>query len=384
MNILKKIRLKWFIARRSMGFTSDYLERIYKIYLNHTKVIHFRDGFPVYSLSTPALYSKPMVNFLARQLFRGIQNKNIPNLMSFAINDDCNAACKHCSFYEGVDDKDRDVITTEQAKKIIADAQALGVSVINIVGGEPTLRSDLPELIRSADKSLSTVVMFTNGSVLSEKAKELRDAGLDGVYISIDSSDPMKHDKLRRHGGLFEKAMKGIQEAKRVGFTVGISACITPESYKDGELDKIVELGKKAGVHEIIIFDAMPTGRFKFRDDLVDNNDWIEDLIASTEKYNKDESYPGVLVYAYATSHKSVGCSGGASYFYISPYGDMMPCDFNHAKFGNVVEQPLYKVWDNLTSNPEFKIAKWGGCKIKDSAYRAKDTVSTGKGCAGC
>jgi hypothetical protein len=90
-----KLRLKWFIARRTLGYTYDYVEHLYQIYLNHHKIIHFRDGYPVYSLSTPALFSKPAAHFLARSLYRTIQNKNIPNLMSFAVNDVCDAACEH-------------------------------------------------------------------------------------------------------------------------------------------------------------------------------------------------------------------------------------------------------------------------------------------------
>jgi hypothetical protein len=73
---LNKLRLKWFIARRTLGYTEDYVEHLYKIYLNHHKIIHFRDGYPVYSLSTPALFSKPAAHFLARTLHRAIQNKN--------------------------------------------------------------------------------------------------------------------------------------------------------------------------------------------------------------------------------------------------------------------------------------------------------------------
>jgi MoaA/NifB/PqqE/SkfB family radical SAM enzyme len=79
------------------------------------------------------------------------------------------------------------------------------------------------------------------------------------------------------------------------------------------------------------------------------------------------------------TSHRSVGCSCGTSYFYVSPYGDVMSCDFNHAQFGNVLERPLYEIWDELTSTPEFHSAKWGGCKIKDSRLRASDRVSPGR-----
>jgi MoaA/NifB/PqqE/SkfB family radical SAM enzyme len=334
-------------------------------------------------MATPALYSKPMGNFLSRQIYRTIQNRNIPNLFSFAINDDCNAFCEHCSFFQGVSEKGREVVNTRQAIKIIQDAQELGVSIINIVGGEPTLRKDLTEIIQSVDKDLSTVIMFTNGSLLSEMATRLKGAGLDGVYISIDSADPKRHDSIRKHPGLFSKALRGLEEAKKAGLTTGISVVITPESFKEGELENMIELGKKLGVHEVIVFDSMPTGRYAFRKDLIDNHEWVEDLIKSVKKYNEDPTYPGVLVYAYTTSFRSVGCSCGTSYFYISPYGDMMSCDFNHAKFGNVLEEPLYKVWGALTNKPEFKSAKWGGCKIKDSEYLKKDTVCSNKACSG-
>ncbi|MBD3561002.1 radical SAM protein, partial [Planktothrix sp. FACHB-1355] len=173
-------------------------------------------------------------------------------------------------------------------------------------------------------------------------------------------------------------AMRGIQTAKKLGFSVGISTTMTPESYRDGELDRIVKLGKKIGIHEVLVFDALPTGRYKERQDLVDNNDWIEEMIQSARKYNQNPNYPGVVFFAYFTSHRSVGCSCGTSYFYVSPYGDIMSCDFNHAKFGNILEEPLWKIWDRLTTLPEFCQAKWGGCKIKDSEFRQKETVSSG------
>lgn len=134
----------------------------------------------------------------------------------------------------------------------------------------------------------------------------------------------------------------------------------------------------------MLIFDAMPSGRFSKRKDLVDNNDWVEDMIEKSKKYNEDLSYPGVLLWAYATSHRSVGCSCGTNYFYVSPYGDIMSCDFNHAKFGNIKEKPLYKIWDSLSTTDGFSQSKWGGCKIKDSKYRKKKTVDGSGGCANC
>lgn len=373
-----RLRLKWFIARRTLGYTHDYVEHLYQIYLNHSKIIHFRDGYPVYSLSTPALFSKPAAHFLARSLYRTIQNKNMPNLLSFAVNDACDAACEHCSFFSGVDDKSRAVLTLEQCRRVIKQAQQLGVSVINFVGGEPLLRDDLPHIIRSVNKDQSTTALFTNGSLLYERVAELKQAGLDSVYISIDYADADQHDQFRGQKGLFERAIKGINKAKTLGLSTGISCSIDPDAFYSGELDRIIELGKNIGIHEVLIFDTLPTGRAKHRADLVDNIHWIDEMIDSLTPYNQDASYPGVIAFAYMTSHRSVGCSCGTSYFYISPYGDVMSCDFNHAKFGNVLNAPLYRIWDEMTSHPDFQQAKWGGCKIKDSDYLSRETVSAG------
>ena len=375
-SVLNGLRLKWAFATKGLKYSSNILDRIYRIYLGHSKVIHFRDGYPVYSLTTPAAFSKPAANFIARALYRTIQNKNLPNLMSFAVTDVCNAACGHCSFYEGADDPTKSVLTLEQCRKVVQDAQELGVSVINFVGGEPLLRDDLPGIISAVDKDLSTTVLFTNGWFLEEKAEALKKAGLDSIYISLDSADAEAHDRIRGPSGLYHRAIRGIDKVRSLGLSTGISYCVTPEGFASGELEKIVGLGKDIGIHEVLVFDAMPTGRYKAREDLVDNPDWVEEMMASAKSYNESSAYPAVVFFSYMTSHRSVGCSCGTSYFYISPYGDVMSCDFNHAIFGNVLERPLYAIWDAMSSDPDFLHAKWGGCKIKDSRFREKDMVA--------
>jgi MoaA/NifB/PqqE/SkfB family radical SAM enzyme len=370
------LRLRWFLATKALRYSNDFVDILYRIYLNHSKVIHVRDGYPVYSLSTPALFSKPAANFIARTLYRTIQNRNLPNLMSLAVNDSCNADCSFCSFFDGVDDATRSPLSLSQMQQVIREAQELGVSVINFVGGEPLLREDLPDIIRAVDKTFSTTVLFTNGWSLSDRVRELRQAGLDSVYVSLDASTAEKHDQRRQRDGLFDRAIAGIREAKRAGFSVGISTTLTPESYAAGTLPQMIELGKTLGVHEVLVFDALPSGRYGHRHDLVDNPDWVDDMMRIAQPYNADSRYPGVVFFAHFTSHKSVGCSCGTSYFYLSPYGDMMSCDFNHHVFGNVIEEPLWRVWERLTTTPEFCQAKWGGCKVKDGDFRQRDTIS--------
>lgn len=260
---MNKLRLKWFLATRALGFSTELTESLYKIYLNHSKVIHFRDGYPVFSLSTPALYSKPAANMMARTLYRSIQNKNMPNLMSFALTDVCNARCGHCSFYEAIDDPNRTPMSLDQCRQVIRQAQELGVSIINFVGGEPLKRPEIFEIIKSVDKNISATSLFTNGWSLPEMAQGLRKAGLDGVSVSLDSSDAATHDQIRGLPGLFERGVRGIRAALKTGMSVGISMCLTPDAFAKGEFERMVEFSKKLGVHELTVFDAMPSGRAK-------------------------------------------------------------------------------------------------------------------------
>lgn len=361
-----------------MGYGTDAIDILYRIYLNHSKVIHFRRGLPVFSLTTPALFSKPMANFLARTIYRSLQNRNLPNLLSFAVNDACNSACTHCSFFTAVDQPGRPTLSLSEATLVIEQAQELGVSVMNFVGGEPLLRDDLPQIVQSVDKDLSTTLLFTNGWLLEKRIADLKAAGLDSVFVSIDSADAARHDAFRQTHGLFERALVGIRRARKLGLSTGFSVSVTPESWRDGELQRIIELARSVGVHEVLVFETFPTGRYQQRDDMVDNTEWVDAMIRETKPYNRDARYPGVTLFSYVASHRSVGCSCGATYFYVSPYGDVMSCDFNHARFGNVLDEPLWRIWERLSTRPEFRQAKWGGCKIKDSEFRALDSVCAG------
>jgi len=345
-----------------------------KAYLGHDKVIHFRDNLPVISSLTPPLFSKPSANFFVR-VFQGvIQNRTFPNFLSFAITESCNASCSHCSFFSEACKKKKNILTIDECKKVIKESQLLGVSMIAFVGGEPLLREGIEKIIASVDKNLSTTTLFTNGWFLAEKACKLKAAGLDSVFVSIDSAEEKKHDAIRGKEGMFKKALEGIEAVKNSGLTVGISCCVGKDDFKNGELDKIIELGKKIGVHEVLVFSAIPTGRLKNCEEMVDD-EWGNEIVHAVEKYNQNQNYPGIVSYSHMTNYQGFGCMGGTRYFYINPYGDVNPCDFNHAVFGNILEEPLFKIWDKMSSQKEFQQATWGGCKVKNSQYRDNSEI---------
>jgi molybdenum cofactor biosynthesis enzyme MoaA len=127
--------------------------------------------------------------------------------MSVAENASCNARCGHCSFFEGVESPGRHVLSSSERAGVIRDSQALGVSIVNVVGGEPLLHPELEAIVASVDQSLSSVLLFTNGWHLAERAAGLRRAGLDSVYVSLDAADAERHDALRGTPGLFARAL---------------------------------------------------------------------------------------------------------------------------------------------------------------------------------
>lgn len=365
---LAALRYRVFLTLRAATFGREYLERVYQIYLNHKKVIHFRDGHPVYSLTTPALLSKPFANFAARAIYKTIHNRITPNMMSFAVTDVCNASCPHCSFFANMDTKGRKVLSLEDSRRVVKQAQGLGVSVVQFLGGEPLLREDLPAIIRSVDKDLSTAVLFTNGWHLAERVRDLKMAGLDSVFISLDSASPDTHDAIRGKQGLFHRAVQGIQRSRSLGLSTGISCVMTPESFQSGELERVIEFGRSTGVHEVLVLDAVPVGRCQPMEDGGVEGDWTEDMIVLAERYNSDRKYPGILVYSYTTSWRSVGCAGGSSYFYVTPYGDVCPCDCNNEGFGNILGEPLHIIWDRMTSSPGYGQSRWEGCRMKNAS----------------
>jgi len=206
--------------------------------------------------------------------------------------------------------------------------------------------------------------VFTNGWFLAESAADVKAVGIGGVYVSIDSSQSKIHDQKRGIAGLFAKAMDGIAAAKKADLTVGISSCIDEQAFESGELDNIIELAKRQGVHEVLVFDAKPVGRFCDRNDLKGSL-WTEKMFEHIKKYNDDEKYPGILLYARATSHTGLGCPGGTCYFYMTPYGDICPCDFHSHKFGNVREEKLPLIWDKMVQQLGMHGSNWHGCWAK-------------------
>ena len=186
---------------------------------------------------------------------------------------------------------------------------------------------------------------------------------MDSVFVSLQFADPARHDEYNAGAVRPGDSRYSQGEDPRVLHRVR-----RHDRAKPGKMVNWTESSSslsQQALHEVFVFDAVPSGRYRDRMDLLDKTDWVEEMIQSALRYNRDPKYPGVTFHSHMSSYRSVGCSCGTSFFYLSPYGDMMSCDFNHAKFGNVLEEPLWRIWEKLSTLPDFCQANGAGAKSK-------------------
>ena len=348
--MLDKLRYFYSVLRNSYGYLNSFNDYFLDAYLRHHKIIGWHKGQPVYSaFLTPGL-SKPLAHTLSRRLMSNLIQQPLPGMINVAVTDVCNARCQHCSFYNAMDNPRGSVLNTAQVQEVLRSCQDFGISVINFVGGEPLLRKDLPQIISSLDKDRSSSCIYTNGWFLKEKHADLKRAGLMMVIVSLDGTTPARHDAFRRLPGLFDRALSGIQACQKAGMLTAIATTVTQEDLRDGSFEKMILFSRHLKVNELIVFDTMPIGMFSHREDLKRNKLDKKRLLGLVDLYNAKNDFPGIFCYAHFRSLNTFGCSAGRNYFYISPYGDMHPCDFTARPIGNLLHEPIADLWFKLVS----------------------------------
>ena len=138
-----------------------------------------------------------------------------------SITDVCNFKCGYClpNGYQVDKSDNRKFLHLDEIKRLAKCFAELGVCKIRITGGEPTVRKDFFEIVKTLkiDSGIQKVVITTNGYHLDQKAKQLVDSGLNGINISIDSLNRETFKNVTGHDRLPE-ILKGIKNLQDLGF----------------------------------------------------------------------------------------------------------------------------------------------------------------------
>ncbi len=142
------------------------------------------------------------------------------NYLRVSVTDRCNLRCVYCMPEEGVKLlKHEDILSFDEITEVVKIAVELGFEKIRLTGGEPLVRKDITELVKmiSSVKGIKDFGLTTNGIFLKRFAKDLKDAGLHRLNISLDTTHPEEYRKITRCGEL-KYVFEGIETAVKTGF----------------------------------------------------------------------------------------------------------------------------------------------------------------------
>lgn len=311
----------------------------------------------------------PLIGYnLLRYWFKtNILHQNIPWLLELSVTYNCQCKCPHCSVGEYLDEakkKQKDELTDEQIKSVLAQAAQIGIPKVDFFGGEPLLRRGIIDLIQfGAKKGLYMSITTNAGLFTKELAKRLKQAGISCINISLDSTVEEKHDSLRGVPGIYKKALAAAVYCHQEGIPCIMSTYVTRSRIKnfatgksdDSQLTQLINLSKKIKASGIRILFPILSGRWEKEKEFTEAE---KRLVID----NLDYSF-AFIEGAYSVKNgKKVCQSLSGKMFNISPYGDVQLCVTFPQSFGNVKNTSLADVLKTMYSHPVYLKNKDGSC----------------------
>jgi cyclic pyranopterin phosphate synthase len=179
--------------------------------------------------------------------------------LRISVTDRCNLRCVYCMPAEGMPWLPREeILTYEEITRFARVCRSLGVTAIRLTGGEPTVRQDLPVLVRmlselAPDLDLS---LTTNGVKLAAMADTLRDAGLERVNVSLDTLDRDRFIQVARRDRIGD-VFAGLAAARRVGFAPIKINAVLMRVFNDDEALPLARWARDEGF-ELRFIEWMP------------------------------------------------------------------------------------------------------------------------------
>lgn len=181
--------------------------------------------------------------------------------LRLSVTDRCNLRCQYCMPEEEyVWLPRKEILTLEEASRLVDIFAELGVTKVRLTGGEPLVRRDLAALVGmiARNPQIEDLAITTNGLLLDESAQALYDAGLRRVTVSLDTLHPDRFTALTRkdsHG----KVLNGIRAAQRASFKGLKIDSVIMRGVNDDELVDLLEFGRQIDA-EVRFIEYMDVG----------------------------------------------------------------------------------------------------------------------------
>ena len=164
--------------------------------------------------------------------------------LRISVTDKCNLRCRYCMPEEGVCKKDHaDMLTENEIIQAVEAAASLGITKIRITGGEPLVKKNIVSICRRTAQveGIREVCLTTNGVLLPQLAKPLREAGVKRLNLSLDTLNPDKYAYITRIGTL-DAFRAGLDAAFEAGFEKIKINSVLIGGFNDDEIEDLAKL----------------------------------------------------------------------------------------------------------------------------------------------
>jgi cyclic pyranopterin phosphate synthase len=310
--------------------------------------------------------------------------------LRISVIDRCNFRCQYCMPADqfGPDFEflpKSALLSYEEIERLAKIFVSLGVEKIRLTGGEPLLRRDMPILVEklSAIEGLMDIGLTTNGVLLPKFAKDLKEAGLKRVNVSLDTLNDELFGIINGRGVGTGPVLEGIEAAKQAGLGVKINM-VVKKGLNDSEIVPMAEYCKENGLElrYIEFMDVGSTNGWKM-DDVITKKQIYYILKEQFELEPVDPAYYGEVakLYRYKDKDVNVGFITSVSESFcssctrsrLSANGQIFTCLFN----GN--GHDIRNFMRNGASDEEIRervSAIWNG---RDDRYSDERTAETHK-----
>ncbi|MFO0740271.1 MAG: radical SAM protein [Labilithrix sp.] len=293
----------------------------------------------------------------------------------------CDLACRHCGSRAGR--ARHDELSTEECVDLVRQLAGIGTREVAIIGGEAYLRDDWTTIIRAIRDHGMRAVMTTGGRGLTpERARAAKEAGLQGVSVSIDG-ERETHDRLRGVSGSYDAAFDALRALRDAGINVATNTQINRLTMP--EMPRMVDRLGDAGVQSWQIQLTVPMGRAADEPDvllqpydMLDLHPMLAELVPAAKARGIDVVAGNNVGYfgphesalrGRTHSGHSGGCGAGRVTIGIEADGTIKGCPSLSTSTwsgGNVRETSLQDIWERSTAlrytRDRTTEALWGYC----------------------
>jgi MoaA/NifB/PqqE/SkfB family radical SAM enzyme len=259
-----------------------------------------------------------------------------PIVVSFEVTDACTCWCKHCD-HGGPRDESRNLKPADYRRYM----EALRPCVVQVSGGEPLLRDDVVEIVRSikGGQSVPYTILVSNWSLMTEeKYLALADAGIDQFSVSLDFPDE-RHDDFRVYPGLYRHLEDLVPCLAKLGRDdIVLNSCITTENVS--EIGAIADKAREWGVN--LCYSAYSARRTGCRDYFLETpeqlatlNEQLDGVEARRDSTNWIVNAPTTIeaTRRYFANKGTPGCQAGLRFLVVTADGALQPCSMQFQRY---------------------------------------------------